>query len=253
MIRIASFLIVLCAASQLLAQPAGRKIVDQPIEWFGTTANVKFQKRLTLVLDGQYRFVQAFEPMQFQARIGVDVKITDHLSIIPLAYVFTYNPIYGKQPAKFVNNEHRIWQQAFYKHTLGKFKIDHRVRVEERYIQKHDNDGADLGFIVKRMRYRYRFMARAPLNKPTIEPKAYFASVYDEVFVSRAKDLTFKQPDQNRIFVGLGYQFTKDLNVQGGILYQLNIKTNGTLQENNVGLQFMLGYNFDATKHETAK
>jgi hypothetical protein len=250
-IRIASLLVIICATIPALAQPAGRAIVNQPIEWFSTTANIKLHKKVTLLLDGQYRFVGSFEPMQFQARVGVDVKINDHLSVIPLGYVYTINPIYGEQPAGYVNNEHRFWHQVFYKHTVSKFKIDHRFRFEERFIQKHTKNGTevvDLGYTDKRIRFRYRFMARVPLNKPTIEAKAIFVGVYDEVFLSRGKEVKIKQPDQNRIFAGLGYQVNKDLNILGGFLYQLNIKATGLKQENNVGVQVMLGYNLDLTK-----
>jgi hypothetical protein len=250
--RLALCLLMLCIGSVVVAQPKNRAIVNQSIEWFATTANIKIHKRLTWILDGQYRFVQNLEPMQFQVRTALDVKMNDHFSIAPLGYVYTINPLYGKQPASFVNNEHRIWQQAFYKHTIGRFKLDHRIRVEERYLQVHSkaSDGQiiDDGYSDKRMRYRYRFMARVPLTKPSIDAKTLFASAYDEVFLSRGKAVAMRQPDQNRIFAGLGYQFTKDFSLQGGCLYQLNIKATGLKQENNVGFQILLGYNIDLTK-----
>jgi hypothetical protein len=245
--RIFLFVIIIFTSVQVIAQPGNRQVVNQSIEWFATTANVKVHKRLTWVLDGQYRFVQSFEPMQFQVRTALDIKVNDHFSFIPVGYVYTINPLYGKQPASFVNNEHRIWQQAFYKHSIGRFKLDHRIRVEERFIQDHkaDPDGAYSDY---RWRFRYRFMARFPLTKKTIEAKTLFASTYDEVFLSRGSAVKVKQPDQNRIFVGLGYQFTKDLSLQGGFLYQLNIKAKNDKQENNVGGQLLLTYNLDLTK-----
>ena len=229
------------------AQPAGRAIVNQSAQWFATTANLKVAKRLTILLDGQYRFIQG-EPQQDQARIGFDVKINDHLSIIPVAYVYTWNYLYGKQPAGHRTNEHRFWQQAFYKHSVGRFKLDHRVRYERRFIELYDKENVYQGYDQRQNRARYRFMARYPLNKPSIDPKTLFASAYDEVFISWGGPITFHKPDQNRIFAGLGYQFTKEFNLQGGFIYQELIKSNGAKQENNVGFQILLGYNVDLTK-----
>jgi hypothetical protein len=91
-------------------------------------------------------------------------------------------------------------------------------------------------------------MARMPLNHDNIDAKTYFASVYDEVFVSRGEHVTFHDPDQNRIFAGLGYQADHALSVQGGFLYQSLIKSNGAKQENNLGFQIIVNYNIDLTK-----
>jgi hypothetical protein len=234
------------------AQPAGREVVTQSIEWLGLTNNVKVSKRLTLILDSQIRFARDFEQMQDQARVALDIKINDHLSIAPLGYVYTWNGRYGKQPATYVNNEHRIWQQVMYKHNLGRLKVDHRVRLEQRFIQVHSrdasNDVIDEGYTNKQNRIRYRFMARLPLNHKALDPKTLFASTYNEVMYSWGKKITFNEPDQNRVFTGLGYQFTPALSLQGGFIYQMLIKSNGTKQENNVGFQVMLNYAMDLTK-----
>ena len=61
--------------------------------------------------------------------------------------------------------------------------------------------------------------------------------------MSRGKAVTFYEPDQNRIFIGPGYQFTERLSVHPGFLYQMLIKGNGKQQENNLGIQVMVTYN----------
>lgn len=233
------------------AQPSNREIVNQPIEWFALSSNLKISKTFAFMLEGQFRYADDFDPQQFQFRTALDVKLNDHFSIVPVGYVYTWNSRYGKQPAAFGNNEHRIWEQIFYKHAVGKVKIDHRLRLEQRFIQaksKSDNDAVDDAYSRKQGRLRYRLMARMPLKGSSIAPKTYFLSVYEEVFVNWGHQVTFHEPDQNRVFAGLGYQFNKALTVQGGFLYQMLIKSNGTKQENNVGFQLQFGYNFDFTK-----
>ena len=247
-----SALLLSLTTGLVFAQPKDREIVNQSIEWFSITTTTKVSQKLSVILEGQFR-TQSFDPQQYQLRTALDIKLNDHFSIVPLGYVFTWNYKYGKQPTTFENDEHRLWQQVMYKHKIGRVKIDHRLRFEERFIQVHSEQNdvlIDEGYTNKQFRIRYRFMARVPLNHTTIEPKTYFLSFYDEAFMSRGKKVTFHEPDQNRVFAGLGYEFSKKVTVQGGLLYQMLIKSNGAKQENNVGLQVMLNYNLSLLKQQ---
>jgi hypothetical protein len=235
-------------AAGVVAQPENRAVVDQDLEWFSITSNIDLSNRLTLMVEGQFRYAHGFEPMQYQARTALDIKLGDHFVLTPVAYVYTWNYYYGRQPAKFENNEHRIWHQILYKHKLfGVVATDHRLRFEQRFIQSRTgtpDDGIEYhGYSNRQFRFRYRFQARLPLNSGEIGPGTWFLGVYDEVFMSRGKSVTFYEPDQNRIFIGPGYQFTERLTVHPGFLYQMLIKSNGLEQENNLGLQVMVTYN----------
>src|SRR5690606_41283973 len=109
-------------ATGVAGQPANRDIVDQDLEWFSITSNIELTKTLSLMVEGQFRYAHGFEPMQYQARTALDIKVGDHFVLTPLGYVYTWNYFYGRQPAQFENNEHRIWQQV--------------VRSEERRVGK---------------------------------------------------------------------------------------------------------------------
>lgn len=205
------------------------------------------------MLEGQFRQAKNFEPMQYQIRTALEIPLNKHFSVVPLGYVYTWNHKYGEQPTDFVNNEHRIWEQVMYKHQLGRFNINHRVRLEQRYVQVHTQTGGEIideGYDTRMSRIRYRFAATVPFGREKIEAKTYFASLYEEAFLSWGEGVTFHEPDQNRIFAGVGYQVTSPLAIQTGFFYQMLIKANGTKQENNVGIQLQLTYNIDLTKHE---
>ena len=254
MVRLASSLLLTLVLSlqALFAQSNEREKVTQAIQWFAITSNIKMTERLSLLLEGQFRYADDFDPQQYQARTALDVKLTKNLSIAPLAYVYTWNYKYGKQPALFENNEHRIWQQVSYKHDLKRFKVDHRLRLEERFIQHHSvmSDGTivDDGYTNNQTRIRYRLMAKLPINSSKIEPGTYYAAFYDEVFFSWGENVTYNKPDQNRIFAGLGYQFNDKLGMIGGFLNQTLVKSNGTKQENNIGFLIHFTYNVDLTR-----
>ncbi|HTE33612.1 MAG TPA: DUF2490 domain-containing protein [Chryseolinea sp.] len=254
MVKSSLFLIAIFTVSlqTLFAQQDEKQVVNQAIQWFSVNSNIALTKRFSLYIEGQFRQVGTFDPMQYQLRTAVDVKLNDHFSIVPVGYVYTWNYQYGKQPAAYKNNEHRFFQQVVYKHSLGITKIDHRIRIEERFVQHHhtntDGEIVDDGYDVELYRLRYRLMARVPLNAKKIEPGTWFLSAYDEVFVSWGSPVTYHKPDQNRLFAGIGFQFDKSTTLQGGLLYHMLIKGNGTMQENNVGPQVMLTYNLDCSK-----
>jgi len=247
------FLLLTFSIAAAQAQPAGRAVVNQPIQWFSTTANFKLNKTLTAIAEGQFRYAGSLDPMQYQLRTALEIRLNSHFSIVPLGYVWTENFRYGKQPMAFKNNEHRIWEQISYKHELGRLKLDHRLRLEQRFIQAHSRtaEGAvvDDGFSNRQNRLRYRFVTKVPLGRnKNIDARTLFAVAYDEVFYSWGKTVTFDEPDQNRLFGGLGYQVRKPLSVQAGFFYQMLIKANGAQQENNLGFQIALNYTVDLTR-----
>ncbi|MGC3943413.1 MAG: DUF2490 domain-containing protein [Chryseolinea sp.] len=114
-----------------------KETVTQSIQWVAFSSHLKVSKKLQILLDGQFRQAGSMDPMQYQARTGLDIKINDHFSFVPVGYVYTWNYLYGKQPATFVNNEHRTWQQVMYKHHTGIVHFEHRLRLEQRFLQHH--------------------------------------------------------------------------------------------------------------------
>ena len=229
-----------------------RETVTQAAEWFAIASNIKVHKKVSILAEGQFRYAQTFDPMQYQLRTGVDYDINKHFSVL-LGYVYSWNPLYGKQPASYVNNEHRIFEQVVYKHQLGRFNISHRGRLEQRFIQVHQNDNGEVinkGYDLYLNRARYRLMMNIPLNHAKMEAKTIYASMYDEVFFDFGDKVVYHKPDQNRVFAGLGYQVNKQFSFQGGLFYQTLIKLSGVKQENNVGFQMQVNYNLDLTRKE---
>jgi hypothetical protein len=247
-----NFLIIvfLSIGSICLAQPV---VINQPIEWFALTSTAKLSKHINIYADVHLRYAKGFEPMQNQIRIAPEWVFSKTISFAPMGFVYVRNFLYGDQPSKYENNEHRFYQQLLIKHSSGKWAFNHRLRVEERYIQIHsvsNGEVLDNGFTNEQIRFRYRGLVTYVLNKPKIEPGAFFVSAYDEFFISWGSKVTFNSPDQNRIYLGAGYQFCKNVSLQTGVLYQALLKSNGTLQENNVGVMTQFTYNFDFSKKQ---
>jgi Protein of unknown function (DUF2490) len=243
--------ICLAIAGRAQGQPAARQVVNQQVQWSFLSSTIKLKPNYSLFVEEQVGLVE-FKNMQHVLRAGFDYAVTKKLSVMPIAYAYTWNYLYGKQPASFVNNERTVWQQIVYRQHISRVAVNHRLRFEERFIQTHSMGSNDEvvsnGFNNKQFRIRYRAFVNIPLNHKTIEPKTYYISIWDEIFMSWGKAVTFHKPDQNRVFVGPGYQFTKNLAVQGGFFYQMLIKSNGARQENNTGLLLQVNYNLDLSK-----
>jgi Protein of unknown function (DUF2490) len=243
---------LLISSFHLSAQPGLKQVVTQPTEWFVLNSAIKFHKKVGFTFDGQLRFVRGLENAQHFVRNGLEIYITPKLSIVPIGYMYVWNFRYGEQPTTYANNEQRIWQQLLYRHSISKFLFSHRFRMEQRFIEKRYADASGMiindGFDTYLNRIRYRLQVQFPLNKEKIESGALFAVVSDEIFYSWGSTVTFSHPDQNRIYVALGYQFNKSMNFQSGGFYQALIKNNGTLQENNIGVMTQFTYNFDFYK-----
>lgn len=237
-------------------QPVGRDIADQFINWTMWVSNIKLSERSTLFLDGQLRRVASpgkttiLEPMQELLRGHIEFRVRGKLTFAPFGYARIFNHLYGKQPAGFINQEHRLYQQLAYTHISGRISVNHRLRTEERFIQDHDVNGKNLGYSNRQFRARYRIMANLPIGKMKLEPKTFFASAFYEGFISSGEKVTFHDVDQNRIYMGAGYQFSRGVSLNAGYQYQMLVKSNGAKQENNAGLLVMVTTNLDLTRKE---
>jgi hypothetical protein len=241
---------IICCLQLTVLSAQDRETVTQTITWTSFNSNLQVSRKFTVVTDAQFRFIHDFENMQHMVRAGISYEVTPHLSIVPIGYSFIYNYKYGKQPAGFVNHEQRLWQQAFYKHTIKNVPMNHRLRLEERWLQDHNASNESNAYSDYQWRMRYRILANIPLSKKTLEPKTLYLSVWDEFFWSWGGSVTFHEINQNRIFIGPGFQLTKNTQIQAGFYSQLLIKANGAKQENNNGLLIQINANADLRKKE---
>lgn len=96
-------------------------------------------------------------------------------------------------------DEFRMWEQFTLVSKISRTIIEHRYRIEQRWINGD-----------YRNRFRVRLNAIVPINHTKIIPHTWYASVYDELF------LTNETPffERNRFLVGGGYQFTDKVALQ---------------------------------------
>ena len=139
---------------------------------------------------------------------------------------------------KLSKEEFRFWLQDVINLNSGVFRFENRFRVEQSWFYEPLKD-----LHSKRNRFRYRLNISVPLNSKKIEKGTISANVYDEVFFITPLKPSFAR---NRVFTGLSYQFSKEVGMASGYLWQREFQA--TSNRNFHYLFFALNVNIDGLK-----
>ncbi|WP_207632564.1 DUF2490 domain-containing protein [Foetidibacter luteolus] len=144
---------------------------------------------------------------EFKGGIAYNI-LKKHQLLLGFGDYKTYSST-GNYKTPMLAKEFRIWQQLTINNNIDRVKIDHRYRIEQRWLN------GDF-----RSRFRYRLNPLIPVNKKKIETNAVFVSVFDEVFFGNLAPYF----ERNRFFMGLGYVFSKSFSVQSGWIRQYDYR-----------------------------
>ncbi|MCA6363581.1 MAG: DUF2490 domain-containing protein [Bacteroidetes bacterium] len=229
-----------------------RQYDEQFHAWYVIMGNHRLTSKWGLHTEVQLRRAGIITPAQQHLfRAGVDYRLHNNL-ILTAGYCYVYTDSYGKQPAPLPFNEHRGWQQVLLTHAIGRARVQHRYRLENRWLERY-NSTSQRNEVVYVNRFRYRLQLTLPINKPDMVPGAFFATVNDELWVNFGKQIRYNVFDQNRAYAGFGYQLNPSCNVQLGYLNQLIFKSDGVRVENNHTLQVAFFCNLDFRKKDEAQ
>ncbi|MBB4804901.1 hypothetical protein HNP38_000173 [Chryseobacterium defluvii] len=187
--------------------------------WYMYFGNNKISKKWNWHNEIQYRNFDAGGDLeQLLIRTGIGYDLTENNNNVLLGYGFILSQPYVNGEKK-ENIEHRIFQQYITKQKFGRFSLQHRYRLEERFLEDDF-----------RMRFRYLLGLNIPINRKEMLPKTLYASVYNEIF------LHFNSPvfDRNRVYGALGYVISKNLRIEAGYMNQI--------QENKNRGQVQIGF-----------
>ena len=181
--------------------------------WFVYFGNQKINNKWNLWNEVQYRnYNFAGDLQQLLLRTGIGYNLTENNNNVLLGYAFINSQRYlPNDEEKIGTNEHRIYQQFITRQNFGKFFLQHRYRVEQRFLP--DNFQS---------RFRYFLSVNIPVNKQTMADKALYVSAYNEIFLN-AQNANF---DRNRLYGGLGYVINKSFRIEGGFMAQTLENTN---------------------------
>lgn len=172
-------------------------------------------------------------------RLGVNYY-ADPLVMVSGGYAYVDTRPSSKNIAGFSTVEHRVWEQLILRHKTRAVFMEHRYRLEQRFIRNLDTEISNFD-----NRVRYRFQGIFPFYTISPHLRHYFFSSYNELFANLGRQVSGQIFDRNRFYVAFGYQVSPKLNFQIGYLNQL-ISIPGLLTPDvNHNLQIGIAYNMD--------
>lgn len=187
--------------------------------WYMYFGNNKISKKFNFHNEIQYRNFDGIGDLeQLLIRTGIGYDLTENNNNILLGYGFILSKPYVKGE-KTENIEHRLFQQFITKQKFGRVNLQHRYRLEERFLQDDF-----------RMRFRYYLGFNVPVTSKEMLPKTLYISAYNEIFLHLDSPVL----DRNRVYGALGFVINKNMRIEAGYMNQI--------QENKNRGQVQIGF-----------
>jgi hypothetical protein len=213
----------------------GKEVQDREMTWLAYFNQTRFTKRSGLWFDGHMRLSDS-EIHTMIGRAGYIYYFSDNARF-STGYAYISQPGHnGAADAK----EHRPWQQIQWFDKRSWFSMSQYIRLEQRFRKVGDSDYDFLSH-----RVRLNFSMTIPLTKKEVAPKTPFIFLSDELFVNAGKNIVYNYFDQNRLFIGVGYQFTPKLNAHLGYLNVFQQSALGNTFVNTDAFRLFVFHNLD--------
>ncbi len=160
---------------------------------------------------------------QMQFLQGLTYQLSPKVQV-SAGYVWTRTARYGDRPAPRPLLEHRTYQQLLIKHTANKLTLDHRFRLEQRFLE---TTAGNLNYFRYQNRIRYQLRLAIPVTQK------WYAYGGSEVMFHFGPNHGPDALDQHRPFGGIGYKLSEHNKLETGYLLQHLLQRNGQISEFN--------------------
>ena len=174
--------------------------------WMMYIGNNPISEKYSIWNEIQYRDRRVLGDFtQLIVRTGLNYSLSNEAQVLlGYAYIFA-------DPTESSYHEHRLFQQGIHRHAISSLGIQHRVRLEERFVEEKDMS----------VRFRYLLGATYPLNMHAMNTGAIYASAFNEIFVNMVGTAF----DRNRIYGAIGYQWSPYIRTELGYMSQITSQT----------------------------
>lgn len=194
--------VLMVSFSKTFAQKSGTG------NWFAYFGNQAINKKWNWWNEVQYRSYNFIsDRQQLLLRTGIGYNLTENNNNVALGYAYINSENYLPGTEEKINSvEHRIYQQFLTRQNFGRVFLQHRYRIEERFLPDDF-----------KMRFRYFLSLNVPINNKVLSKNTVYASFYNEIFLNGQKPVF----DRDRLYGGLGYVITRDLRLELGYMSQI--------------------------------
>ena len=205
--------------------------------WFAANNMFRVNKKFSIHLDVQARSTDQLEYLNtFIFRPGLNWHFRKNM-IATLGYGY----FLGRRVNSGVSGyapEQRIWQQLVINQNAGFIPVQHRFRLEQRFISKTGVENGDLEVYSNGFANRFRYFTRAviPFNGSKPFGKGIFAALQNEVFlnIGDKSDVNGKFFDQNRFYLALGYRLSEKFDLETGYMNQYVSGLNDNISRSHI-------------------
>ncbi|MEH6704047.1 DUF2490 domain-containing protein [Galbibacter orientalis] len=191
-------LLFITSTNTLSSQERGR---DQLGSWFAFNGTNMISEKFSWHTEAQFRYYEfAHNFNQTLLRTAINYHFSNK-AMVSAGYGYIDTSSYDKNENQITSAENRIYEQFILRNNLGKFNFLHRYRLEQRWVNS-------LGYTELLHRFRYYLEISYPITEN------WHLVVSDEIMINFEPDLF----NQNRLFGGIRYKFSKDLAFQLGYL-----------------------------------
>lgn len=236
-------LVLSLAALAPAAAQSSKEINEQTQFWWSVNSTSRISDRFGAVLDFHIRrnnFVS--DPSFYLLRFGAHYWLGKDLAVT-LGYAHNWVAP-AEQDWTTWTEENRIYQQIQYSNLLGRVRILHRLRNEQRWQQKVENDVLT-GENKFSDRVRYLASANIPLSEKDSVPSLV---VSDEILLQFGSEVVLNTFDQNRFFVGIKQKLPRDWSFDLGYMLVYQQKASGYQYDLNHTVRWFFYFNPDFTE-----
>lgn len=209
--------------------------------WFQYYNQIKLSNKLIVYSDFGIRFRSGiYNWFQITSRAGIGYPIQNKIQGISGFAVFT---TFKDNLASII--ELRPYQEVNTTHDFGKLKVQNRLRIEFRNFNILSSEPK---VITSNFRFRYRLYFTYPLLDLSTKKSdsKLLLNIGDELFINVGKNILYNTFDNNRLLLGLGFQFKKKLTCSLTYCYQYGQRSKNLNEKSDIfwiGINHKLGFN----------
>lgn len=224
-----------------------KKLPKSSSLWLG--AYTKYRIGEKLWYNGEYhirrRSNYVNEMAQLYIRLGLSYLVNKNFEITGgIVTPFYWADKNSYEPTDRIDKvvpQFRFWQQYLFIQSLGRVKLYHQIRTEQRW-KRDFKEGAP--FLLTH-RFRYKIMSYIPLNTSDFQKGTFYGVFYNELFIQAGKSIRYNYLEDNRTFGGIGYILDENIQLQAGFMKSFQQKDNGIDFNNRDILRLSIYHNLD--------
>lgn len=205
--------------------------------WFAYLGQYKASKNFGYHFEAQFRMENDLgKSLQNLYRVGANYYLSNKKTVTAgYCLVKTYN----KTVDDYLN-ENRYWEQYQQNHNWKKNAMIHRLRLEQRFVEKLMPTTSNLSYEYQN---RFRYLNRNLFHITTLnsEKEQLYGVLQDEIFMNLGdNNVNGKFIDQNRFFVGLGLNYQNNIRLEITYMnHYITSSSNSDLMRHTISLSLI--------------